>query len=528
MTALTYDRTDARCVNPRTAMTTIEAMNDQQQKHDKAREIVAQLIRAEISEAHATDALIESGSASLEALALALSSENETAHRVATIVLSRIETRRALAPILNGVLKLSHKPDLIATLLHSAARLLSPKDTERVRPVLLRFLQHPDPSIRAAALECVRSTEDEKALALVAQARLERANTQPSSQTQSTVPRAASMVLIEQLGSDAESTRRQAQAELLHHPDRDQVIVEHLHHASEHIRRSVLEVAAIVVKPDWNQALIDIAGSENRPTIERVLALRGVHHLSQLPQDQHLITVLLRHSAEPLRAEAARLATTSPHVALRHGALNLLSRDGSWVRKRIAEGWATFADTSRQPDLPYLIDILRAAPWLRDPSPVDIETYQTLCGGIVRMVELGCFIDSTLLHEFAALQKTSAPAIAEITRQAALNLSQSTGIQLELDATKLSGDMLSNPDPTARLAFLTTLADQPPAALLDLLPQLIRFLYRANQDEILALIDVLYRIKDQRSLDALTRISQLPEETVRAKAHQALQTYAVD
>lgn len=508
-------------------MTTIEAMNDQQQKHDKAQEIVVRLTQSKINEAQATDALIAYGEESLEALTLALESRHEIAEQVGVIVLSRMETRRALAPMLNGVLKLSHRPELMAALLHSASRLLVPKDTERVRAVLLRFLQHPDPSVRAAALACVRSTKDEKALELVAQSRMMRADTS-SSQMQSTVPRAASMALIEQLGADVESTRRQARAELLHHPDRDQIVVEHLHHANAHIRRSVLEVAAIVAKPEWNQALVDIASSDERTVTERVLALRGVHHLSQLPQDQHLIAVLLRHSDEPLRAEAARLATTSNNVALRHGALNLLSSDGSWVRKRLAEGWATFADTSRQADLPHLIDLLQSSKWLNEPTPVDVETFQTLCGGIVRMVELGCFVDTALLSDFAALQYSSHNDIREIVRQTAQNLAQSTGIALELPADELRIDTLHDPDPQTRINFLRSLSNASTSALASFLPQLIRFLYRANAEEILILIDVLYGIKDQRALDALTRIAQLPEDTVRLKAQEALRTYTLD
>src|SRR5690625_6514266 len=85
-------------------MTTIEAMNDQQQKHDKAQEIVVRLTQSKINEAQATDALIAYGEESLEALTLALESRHEIAEQVGVIVLSRMETRRALAPMLNGVL----------------------------------------------------------------------------------------------------------------------------------------------------------------------------------------------------------------------------------------------------------------------------------------------------------------------------------------------------------------------------------------------------------------------------------------
>src|SRR5690625_1450080 len=103
-------------------MTTIEAMNDQQQKRDKAQEIVVRLTQSKINEAQATDALIAYGEESLEALTLALESRHEIAEQVGVIVLSRMETRRALAPMLNGVLKLSHRPELMAALLHSASR----------------------------------------------------------------------------------------------------------------------------------------------------------------------------------------------------------------------------------------------------------------------------------------------------------------------------------------------------------------------------------------------------------------------
>lgn len=410
-------------------------MNHQRQNQEKAQEIIVQLIQSEMDEDHATESLIALGVDALDALSLAMDTDDLRAQRAATIALSRLETRRALAPILNGVLKLRAQPELMAALLQSAARLLTPRDAERVRPVLLRFLQHPSPPVRLAAAECARSTQDKKALAYIAQGPLTRQDYPTSSQSQHTVPRAASMSLIAELGAASQSVRREARAKLLHHSDRDQVIIEHLHHGNPHIRLSVLEVASVVAKPEWNQALIDIASSESRLTVERVLALRGVHHLSQLPQDIHLIEALLQAQEEPLRAEAGRLAATSNTVALRHGALNLLARDVPWVRKRIAEGWATFADLSRQSDLPHLLGILPHADWLSSPTPLDLGTYQTLCGGIVRMVELGCYIDATLLHDYAALRLQHAPEIAEMTRQTAITLAQSTGIALELDTS---------------------------------------------------------------------------------------------
>lgn len=497
-------------------------MNHQRQNQEKAQEIIVRLIQSDMDADQATDALIELGVDALEALSLGMDSDHLPAQRAATIALSRLETRRALAPILNGVLKLRAQPDLMAALLHSAAQLLTPRDAERVRPVLLRFLQHPSPPVRLAAAECARSTQDKKALDYIAQGPLTRQDHPTSSQSQHTVPRAASMSLIAELGAAAESVRRQARVQLLHHPDRDQIIVEHLHHANQHIRLSVLEVAAVVAKPEWNQALMDIAANETRATTERVLALRGVHHLSQLAQDIHLIRTLLQTHEEPLRAEAGRLAATSNTMELRHGALNLLSRDVPWVRKRIAEGWATFADLSRQSDLPHLIDILPHATWLSSPTPLDVETYQALSGGLVRMVELGCFIDASLLHDFAELRHHSTEEIAQITRQTAQTLAQSAGLTLTLDDDGINIQTLHSSDARERVAFLETLPTQPSAILHDILPQLIRFLYRASPEEVLLTIDVLAKIDDPRTVEALTRISRLPEPEAQKKAQAAL------
>lgn len=498
--------------------TTIERMNNQHQNPDKAQEIVVQLIQSEIDEAQATDALVELGDQALEALALAMDSAHAPAQRVATIALSRLTTRRALAPILNGVLKLENQPDLMAALLHSAANLLTPRDRERVRPVLLRFAQHAEPAVRLAATECIRATEDEKALEAIADQKLIR----HAQQTQNTVPRAASMDLIGALGDDTESTRRKARAELLHHPDRDQIIVEHLHHANSHIRRSVLEVAAVVANPTWNQALMDVASNAERSIQERALALRGVHHLSSLAHDVHIITTLLQHEHEPLRAEAGRLAATSHNTALRKGALNLLSSDTPWVRKRTAEGWATFADIHRQTDLPHVIDILHNAAWLQDPIASDVETFQTLTGGIVRMVELGCFIDAALLHEFDDLRTKSAEEIQSIIHQSVETLSQSTGITLTRARKTFDAQRLDSPHSAERIEALQALGSQPALRIQELLPKLIRMIYEANQAELLLLIEIFAQTDDQRALDTLRRMAQHPNENVRSRAAAAL------
>lgn len=501
--------------------TTIYRMNNQQQNQDRAQEIVVALVQSKIDEAHATDALVELGEQALEALSLAMDSAQLPAQRVATIALSRLQTRRALAPILNGVLKLESQPDLMAALLHSAAKLLTPRDRERVRPVLLRFVQHADPAVRLAATECIRATKDDKALEAIADQRLVRHAQHDTQQTQNTVPRAASMDLIAALGDDAESTRRRARNTLLRHPDRDQIIVEHLHHANAHIRRSVLEVAAVVAKPTWNQALMDVASDDERNTQERALALRGVHHLSSLSQDVHSITTLLQHTDEPLRAEAGRLAATSHNTALRKGTLNLLSSDTPWVRKRTAEGWATFADIHRQSDLPHLVDILKDAQWLKEPTPSDIETFQTLTGGIVRMVELGCFIDATLLNDFHGLGAKSAEEIQAILHQSVETLTQSTGITVSSAPKPFDIEVLQSPDIPARIEALESLQTQPTAKIQEFLPQLIRFIYQASPAELLLLIDIFTQLDDQRARDTLQRMAQHPNEGVRNNAIQA-------
>lgn len=497
-------------------------MNDRKHQELQAQEIVAKLIHSDEADDHAIETLVDLGESALTALSTAIDSGNPVAQQAAAISLSRLETRRALAPILNGVLKLHSTPELMATLLHSAAGLLSPRDKERVRPLILRCLQHASPAVRLAATECARATEDEKTLAAISQSQA-AARQQADASTQSTVPRAASMDLIKNLGSHNESERRQAATTLLQHPDRDQIIVEHLHHPDPYIRRSVLEVAAVVGNPTWNQALIDITADQTRELQERVLALRGVQYLSQTPQDRHLIATLLRHESEPLRAEAGRLAATSSDAALRQGALNLLSFDAAWVRKRVAEGWATFTDTTRQGDLPHLIDILRSVHWRKSDDPVDVETFKTLSGGIIRMVELGSFIDSTLLDEFASIRLSSALEISEITQRTTHTLSQSTGIVASIDRGELDIRALYDEDPRKRLQALEGLRNEPPFALQAVLPDLIRFLYRANTEELIIMVTILAPLQDQRAIDALTRMLTHPEPLVRQAVQREVQ-----
>lgn len=490
-------------------------MIDRKDQGQQAHQIVSELIQSDKAADQAIETLVELGEAALAALSTAIDSGHPPAQRAAAIALSRLETRRALAPILNGVLKLHSAPDLMATLLHSAAGLLTPPDKERVRPLILRCLQHPAPTVRLAAAECARATHDEKTLAAISQSQVLRQGAETSAQTQSTVPRAASMGLIENLGSPTESARRQAATTLLQHPDRDQIIVAHLHHSDPYIRRSVLEVAAVVAKPSWNQALIDITADKTRDLQERVLALRGVQHLSQTPQDVHLIATLLQHKSEPLRAEAGRLAATSGDTALRQGALNLLSFDVSWVRKRVSEGWATFADTTRQGDLPHLIDILRSARWLQSREPMDVETFQTLSGGIIRMVELGCFIDSTLLDEFAAVRLNSSLEIAEVAQRTTSTLSQSTGIITSIAPGQFDIRPLFGDDLGKRLQVLEELSKESLGTAQAMLPDLIRFLYSANSDELVLMAGILAPLQDSRAINALTRMLTHPEPVVR-------------
>lgn len=496
-------------------------MNNRKELEQQAQQIVSQLIQSDEPDAEAIETLAELGEAALDALSTAIDSEHPPAQRAAAISLSRLETRRALAPILNGVLKLNSAPDLMATLLHSAAGLLTPRDKERVRPLILRCLQHGSPSVRLAATECARATEDEKTLAAISQSQASRQQADAASQR--TVPRAASMDLIKDLGSHSESERRQAATTLLQHPDRDQIIVEHLHHPDPYIRRSVLEVAAVVGDPAWNQALIDITADETRELQERVLALRGVQYLSQTLQDRHLIATLLQHESEPLRAEAGRLAATSSDAELRQGALNLLSFDAAWVRKRVAEGWATFTDTTRQSDLPHLIDILRTVHWRQSDDPIDVETFKTLSGGIIRMVELGSFIDSTLLDEFAGIRLSSALEISEIAQRTTHTLSQSTGIVASIDRGEMDVRALYDEDPGKRLQALERLRSEPASALQEVLPDLIRFLYRANPEELVIMVHILAPLQDQRAIDALTRMLTHPEPMVRQAVQQQVQ-----
>src|SRR5699024_3675613 len=104
-----------------------------------------------------------------------------------------------------------------------------------------------------------------------------------------------------------------------------------------------------------------------------------------------------------LRAEAARLTATSSHAEQRKCALDLLLFDSIEVRQKTASGWAQAADCSRQCDIPVLLSILQNVRWLSEPTPEDLDTYETIQRGIVRTVEDGGFIDNTFFESLHAL-----------------------------------------------------------------------------------------------------------------------------
>lgn len=503
-------------------------MKKLQQDSRRAHQIISRIAHDETVNDEAVAELVSLGEAALEALSATIDVDHFPSQRAAAMALARMGTRRALAPMLNTVSKVRSHPELVSALLNSAALLLEPRDKERVRPFLLRCLQHDSPSVRLAAVECIRATDDEEALSAVAglnrdpdervQAEAAQFLSKVHHHNQATVPRAASMELIFALGSRSETERRDARNALLRHPDRNRVVVEHLYHSDPYVRRSVLEVAAVVGEPAWHEALLDIAKDSERSDQERSLALRGLQRLAPNGVDDAFILQLTSHPSAFVRAEAARLAATTSREPLASAALGLLENDEPWVRKRIAEGWAGSADSGRQHELPALIAILSNAPWLREASMLDVEAYQSLCGGMVRMVELGGFIDASLLDELAMLRLHGPMEIAEITRRTLETLSRSTGIYCSVDRIELDVQALYDDDPKMRMRALHSLREESEPVLKRIIPNLIRFLYSATADELVVVTELLQQVRDRRAIEAVIRMAGHPDPRVRAAA----------
>lgn len=517
------------------AMKPAASKDPKQQQRDarRASQIISRLAHDGDVSDEAVAELVELGEAALDALSANISVDHLPTQRMAALALSRLGTRRALAPILNTVTKVRQHPELVATLLNAAAELLEPKDKERVRPFLLHCLQHESATVRLAAVECIRATDDEEALAAVmalqrdpspdVQAQATQFLSASGNEADVTVRKAASMTLISALGANNEHKRRTARNELLRHPDRERVVVEHLYDQNPFVRRSVLEVAAALQLPNWHQAMIEIAGDEKRSTQERALALRGVLRLSdgENGEDHALVERLLAHSDLFLRAEAARLGATTDRGAAAEGARALVPTDEPWVRKRFADGWAGSTGAERPHHLPQLVNALsRESDWLQKPTLLDIEAFQSLCGGLIRQVEFGSFIDGSLLDALSMLRIDTDPAIAEITRRTLETLTRSTGLMSASERVELDLQALYDDDPELRLRAIASLSQEKDVFLVASLPILIRFLYSATPDELVALSKTLWRLRDHRAVDALARLASHPDPRVRAAATQ--------
>lgn len=507
------------------------AMNRQERDARRALQIIARFAHSQDVTEEGVAELIALGEPALAALDEAAATSHPASQRIAAIVLSRMDTRRALAPMLNTAARVRDQPDLVASLLHAAAQLLEPRDKERVRPFLLRCLQHDDTSVRLAAVECARATGDQDVLGVIVGAHNDAATVvmagpasflqQPRSDMQATVPRAASMSLISALGARSETERRDARSQLLRHPDRDRVIIEHLHHADAYIRRSVLEVAAIAGPTTLHKALLDIAVEAERSEHERALALRGVQRIAADGSEDAIIQQLLRQPDLYVRAEAGRLAVTSDKEALVSLAMRMLEDDEPWVRKRIAEGWSGSTSAARQRDLPVVTELLVHAQWLQRPTMLDIEAYQAITGGIMRLVELGGFIDSAMLDELAILRTQRTPEVGDVTRRLLESLSQRTGLLCASDRTELEIQALYADAPEERERALRALSEESETTLRREIPTLIRFLYSATVEETILVTRILRGMRDRRAAEALSRMLNHPNERVREAASGA-------
>lgn len=390
----------------------------------RARQIIAKLAHGESVDDASLAELRELGDDALQSLAVACDSPSLATRRVAAMALSRMASRKALAPILNGVTKLAGQNDIVADLLFAAAGVLEPRDAERVSPFLERLRKGADASILDGIVACenaVRGDADnlphvDSGIRLDVDFRMGGTPSNISEAT-ATVPRAASMDLINSLSSRSERERREARSTLLRHPDRDRVVTEHLHHPDPYVRRSVLEVAAVAGIVSLRRALLDISIESTRSENERALALRGVPAITNDPFERQVVEVSFSDRDVYVRAEALRLGASSGDDAMISTALGALSNDEPWVRKRVAEGWAGIANGKRQRDLPQIFQALLTSTWTHEPTSVDIEAFQALSGGLIRLVELGGSVDSTMLGQLRLLQQSPSPEIASIAKQ---------------------------------------------------------------------------------------------------------------
>lgn len=390
----------------------------------RARQIIAKLAHVESVDDESLEELRSLGDDALQSLSVACDSPSLPTRRVAAIALARMGSRKTLAALLNAVAKLEGEDDVIAEALERAADVLEPRDYERVAPFLKRTQKGASPAVEAAIARCFSAiegdaptnAEEDGRIRLDVDLRMGGAPTGIAEAT-ATVPRAASMDLISNLGSRSEKERREARSALLRHPDRDRVVTEHLHHPDVYVRRSVLEVAAVAGISSLRRALLDISIEASRPENERALALRGITVIAEESFERQAIEANFADRDIYVRAEALRLGASSNEEPLVRTALATLTHDEPWVRKRVAEGWAGIANGQRQGDLPQIFQALLTGTWTHEPSSLDIEAFQALAGGITRLVELGGEVDSTMLGQLRLLIQSPSREISALAEQ---------------------------------------------------------------------------------------------------------------
>lgn len=501
--------------------------NDAQQR--RAWQILATVAQSNTFDAAATSELIAIGEDAVEALSQALELDHEISQRTASIALAAIPSRRALAPMLNAAGRPSLRPDVVATLLHAAAQRLVPRDRDRVHSFMLRYITHKDPRVRSAAVHALTATADAGAIDEVREleddrdegvrAAVRRYLFRIAHQDEPQRPRAAAMHELQQrLGARIERQRKLARDELQQREDREEFILASLHHDDPYVRRSALEVAASLALPRLAAPLLSVAMEKERSDHERALALRGVKGSAIDASSHRILHELCNDGDLFVRAEAGRLAIRASAPSLQRKALQLLRDDDAWVRKRIAAGWAAAAGRSRARDLPTVVLVLTTAAAMEHPSALDLEAAAALLSGIERTIADGGFIDSQLLDQLSLLRQHTDARLRELARQTLDAIANDTGLLCADDRAQFEVEALYADDPEERMRALEALADEAPEAIVHALPGVIRFLYAATTEELIAACAILHRCTDRRAREALTRLAQHPVDAVRFAA----------
>lgn len=398
----------------------------------RARQIIARLSATTSIDGASIEELRSLGDEGLQSLAVASDSPNRATQIIAGRALALLASRKSLAALLNAAGRLQGEHAVVAQLLWGANTVLEPRDDERVRPFLERIRQNADDSVIEAIEACLDTLNGESdSLRIDVDLRVGTPARQDAGKSHGeanvTVPRAASMDLIQGLSSRDENERRDARGILLRHPDRHRIVTEHLHHPDPYMRRSVLEVAAVAHMESLRRALLDIAQESTRNDTERALALRGVTTFGPDPIERQIVEYFITHRDVHVRAEALRLCAASKDNTLVNIALSALTHDEPWVRRRVAEGWAGSADASRQHDVLRIANAFHDAAWLQAPSKLDLDAFEALCGGMLRLVELGGVMDSATIDLFTPLRSTGSPEIEERVTQWMQTLAHITG-----------------------------------------------------------------------------------------------------